>query len=382
MKLRREAERLTALFERAIVLAAAGTGLVACTASSTPAAAADAGDASTTSDAADAIPDFGPKYAWPMGCEPRQSDAGDKENDCIFVYDLPCGVPDGYPVGEMPAELCRQICPLPGANPFICGTVENTPDAGDETGDAASDAMGDAMADAMPDAPPAEAGRVPGQLACAYCSTGRRPVGLATPAHVANPRGLGEWLAGGAELESAAVIAFSDLRRELSAARAPRSLLRAASRARRDEIRHARLLGALSRRRGVAPGKVCSTSRRRSLEVLALENAVEGCVRETFGAAVATFQAKHAPDGSIAAAFRRIARDETRHAALARCLARFFDARLSRAARSRVRAAVAHARTTLRMEIETAWLEVPSAGLPSRETALRLCDATLEDVVG
>jgi hypothetical protein len=54
----------------------------------------------------------------------------------------------------------------------------------------------------------------------------------------------------------------------------------------------------------------------RSLEELAVENAVEGCVRETYGALTAIWQARTAKDPSVAAAVRRIARDETRHAAL------------------------------------------------------------------
>ena len=52
----------------------------------------------------------------------------------------------------------------------------------------------------------------------------------------------------------------------------------------------------------------------RELEAIAIENAVEGCVRESFGALLATWQAKTAGDARVRAAMKRIARDETRHA--------------------------------------------------------------------
>jgi hypothetical protein len=69
---------------------------------------------------------------------------------------------------------------------------------------------------------------------------------------------------------------------------------------------------------------------------MATENAVEGCVRETFGALVAHHQAAHASDPVIASAMRTIAEDETRHAALAWAIARWADARLDERARVRV----------------------------------------------
>jgi hypothetical protein len=55
-------------------------------------------------------------------------------------------------------------------------------------------------------------------------------------------------LAEAAWLEAASVDAFRVLRLELRAHSAPRRLLRAASRAARDERRHARAAGALARR--------------------------------------------------------------------------------------------------------------------------------------
>jgi len=56
---------------------------------------------------------------------------------------------------------------------------------------------------------------------------------------------------------------------------------------------------------------------RRTLFEVALENAVEGCVRETYGAAVGAWQARRAPDDRVRRAFAPVVADEARHADLA-----------------------------------------------------------------
>jgi hypothetical protein len=86
----------------------------------------------------------------------------------------------------------------------------------------------------------------------------------------------------------------------------------------------------------------------RALDVVAIENAVEGCVGETFGALLASWQAANAGDPEIARLMRSIARDETRHAALAWAIARWAWVRLDAEARGRLaercRAAIASLR--------------------------------------
>src|SRR5262249_13201570 len=66
-----------------------------------------------------------------------------------------------------------------------------------------------------------------------------------------------------------------------------------------------------------------------SLEAIAEENAREGCVRETFGALVATFQAVHAVDPEIREVMKTIALEETEHAALAWDVDRWLSTKLS-----------------------------------------------------
>ena len=101
------------------------------------------------------------------------------------------------------------------------------------------------------------------------------------------------------------------------------------------------------------------------------ENAVEGCVRETFGALVATWQAAHATDAQIRAHMRRIARDETRHAALAWSIAKWGEHRLDGAARERVARARRKAMRELGRSLENQDLATTAsaAGLPSAREA-------------
>jgi len=194
------------------------------------------------------------------------------------------------------------------------------------------------------------------EIDCIYeviCGTGRRPRGL-RPCRPRRARSIvGAHLARVAYLEAASVDAFERLERELRAHGAPRHLRAGARAARRDEVRHARVTKALAERAGgvvasprVRPGPV------RDLEAIALENAVEGCVREAFGAAVAVVQAERAGDASVRAEMRGIARDELRHAELSFRVARWLDTKLDAGARARVRRASAKAARDLVRSLE------------------------------
>ena len=96
-------------------------------------------------------------------------------------------------------------------------------------------------------------------------------------------------------------------------------------------------MSALARRHGGAAAAPSVQPRPvRSLETIAIENVVEGCLFEGFGALIATWQAASAADPLIRAAMGRIARDETRHAALALAVHAWARGRLSKSARARV----------------------------------------------
>lgn len=210
---------------------------------------------------------------------------------------------------------------------------------------------------------------------CYPMCTGRRPEGLGEQPPA---RGTlaGAYLVEMARLEAASVLAFKHLRRELVAHRAPRRLVRAAERAARDERRHARTTRALARRDGGTP--VPPTVERvalRGLEAMATENAVEGCVREAFGALVAHWQSVVAGNPVVRAAMARIARDETRHAVLALEVQAWLRGRLDAPARWRVDDARRRA-----IDSVLAGAEEPAAalrtalGLPTRRQSRALAE--------
>jgi hypothetical protein len=166
---------------------------------------------------------------------------------------------------------------------------------------------------------------------------GRRPAGLAAVQRVTGHGVVGAWLAQAAWLEAASIHAFVRLARELAAHRAPRSLIARALAAADDEVRHTTMMTALARRHGATvPVPVVAPPTPRSLEALALENMVEGCVRETWAAVIALWQAGAAPDPGLRATFAAIAGDEVRHAALAWAIDAWVRPQLDDFARARI----------------------------------------------
>jgi hypothetical protein len=189
---------------------------------------------------------------------------------------------------------------------------------------------------------------------------------------------VGRYFTEVAHLEAASVVAFRAIGRQLAVYDAPASLRRAARRATRDEIAHARITRTLAERFGgrYVPPRVTAKPAP-SLETIASENATEGCVRETFGALLATYQAEHATDPQVRRAMRRIARDETRHAALAWRIASWAENRLDTAAKERVRAARQASIETLLRELDYKVSEslTTVAGVPSGTQAQKLATA-------
>jgi len=164
------------------------------------------------------------------------------------------------------------------------------------------------------------------------CLVGRRPHGLCPAVPGCSASELGAFFADAARLEAASVYAFERMARELTVLGAPPHLVALAARAALDEIRHTRVTGELARRFGAEPlqAHVASSAARTAFEI-ALENAIEGCVRETYGALLAHHQAQAAQDPQVRAAMQQIAEDETRHAELSWRIARWLEPRLSSA---------------------------------------------------
>jgi hypothetical protein len=178
-----------------------------------------------------------------------------------------------------------------------------------------------------------------------------------------------QWLAHAAYLEAASVDAFRLVRRDLHALGAPRRLLQQASRAAREEKRHARRMRALAKRAGATyRAPIVTPTPVPSLEQMALQNAVEGCVREAFSALVARYQAVHAGDREVAAAMKQIAVDEAHHAALAYRIDAWAQQRLGIEARGRI--------ATRRLAAARAIVNDVAAAVDSRDrNALGLPDA-------
>lgn len=211
--------------------------------------------------------------------------------------------------------------------------------------------------------------------AAALC-LGRRPEGLVAQREAADT--LGAFFAQAAQLEAASVPAFSRLGRELLSFGAPPALAARCRDAARDEVRHARSMRSLASRFGSAPAPVeLAPFRSRSLEELAVENAVEGCTRELFGAVVGVWQAEAANDAEIRAAMRGIAADEIRHAELAFDIAAWAAPLLSAEARARVESARRESLADLRRAAlaPRAVDLVDLAGLPPPDAAAALADA-------
>jgi len=206
---------------------------------------------------------------------------------------------------------------------------------------------------------------------------GRKPEGLCSRSS-ASGRALGDYFARAAHLEAASVIAFEVLADELAAHGAPSRLIALARRFAGDEARHTAQVTALAQRFGgtvLAPIVVQQPVR--TLEAIALENAVEGCVRETYGALFGAYQGEVASDPRVAACMREIAGDEAQHASLSHTLHAWLMPRLSPHAQARVLAAQREDLLALRGEAtrtsDAALHDV--AGVPRPAAALRLLDS-------
>lgn len=210
------------------------------------------------------------------------------------------------------------------------------------------------------------------------CVGGRRPQGLAAcaaGARRAESSAVGAWLSHMAFLEAAAVPAFVRTADQLERLGAPGALVERALASAEDEVKHTLIMAALARAHGVSPrAPALAPSEALDVFALCLENAVEGCVRETFGAVVATWQAHMAQDPRIRAAMREIAPDETAHAELSADIHDWAMAQLDPAQRALVRERMHRAVAELRASVAepVAPELIRLAGLPGPAESLAL----------
>lgn len=189
--------------------------------------------------------------------------------------------------------------------------------------------------------------------------------------------GVRDVLGGLVALEAEAVAAFERLARELAALGAPETLVAWAHASADDERRHVEMTRLLDGR-AVIEAPPSNALALRSLFDVALENAVEGCVREAFGVVIAAWQAERAEDPRVRACYRAIAEDEARHAALALEIDQWMSSRLTAHDVALVREAKLRALSALREEQSRVKGDV-GLGLPDARASIALFDEFARD---
>jgi hypothetical protein len=172
------------------------------------------------------------------------------------------------------------------------------------------------------------------------------------------------------------VLAFVTLRRELRSHCAPESLLRRTLAAAAEEVGHARRMMTLAKRYGArAPrARRASDFEVRPLVEIAIENASEGCVNETFSGLIARHQALHARDAGVRAALSHIAPEELEHAALAWDLHEWLLAQLTEPQKARVQRALRRALRRLPLAARKSELDETNRRLLGLPSAARTCE--------
>lgn len=256
--------------------------------------------------------------------------------------------------GALPYSVCQEVCPKPANDKALYGCEPHDATDGGVTSVVCQIQV--TRCNAFP-----------------FAAGGRPPLGLKPRRPVDARDPVGAFFAAMAHVEAAAVDGFEELAHALAAHGAPELLVAAAREAAADEARHARVATAFARRFGAAtlPPVEIDAVPAPSLETLALANAREGCVLETYGAVVTEWQSRTARDRAIRRAFVNIARDELRHAELAFAVARWLHPRLDDLGRRRVREARRATAAELARDLErpTPPRLVAAVGLPDRDAA-------------
>jgi hypothetical protein len=142
-----------------------------------------------------------------------------------------------------------------------------------------------------------------------------------------------------------------------------------------DEVRHAEIMLRLVSGHAL-PALDLPPPRAREVFDIALENAREGCVRETFAALLALRQSTAATDPLVAGAMATIARDEVKHAELSWEIAEWLEGRLDDDDRRAVHDARRRTIAELRSELEQHCVPPDAAlGLPDARAQVALLDA-------
>lgn len=245
------------------------------------------------------------------------------------------------PCGDPGAELVTVISPANGGGPDAASDAGRTSEAG-TFGDAgfakAKTVLDTSDCRALCGGPTSSCTVLPDRVGGATlveckrisdCGAGRRPEGFVLPP-VHERDAVARHFVEMAWLELASVEAFERLADELAHHGAPPSLVRRARKAADDERLHAKKTAEIAKAFGANLPEadfVFAPSPRgpaRSLVEIGRENAIEGCVAETFAALLVERQAetfaidaKAMSAETVRGTLRSIAKDELAHAALA-----------------------------------------------------------------
>lgn len=148
----------------------------------------------------------------------------------------------------------------------------------------------------------------------------------------------GAYFAAAASIEHASIQGFADLAMELAAHDAPAHLIEGCIAAAWDEARHERIMRPIAARNGGGTARAeVPVHGVRSLEEIAIANAVEGCTGETVGAAILSLQSRRARDPRVSLALQSVARDEQRHGELSIAIQQWIVTRVGGSERRRIR---------------------------------------------
>lgn len=260
--------------------------------------------------------------------------------------------------GELTAQGCEALCSDVGSVETVHG-CERAAGGATDTGGEASEVLCDVTVTPL--------------------CLGRDHVSIAGRA-AGSGDAVGLHLADAALAEATSVRAFLELGRELDALGAP-DLAERCRAAALDEVAHARIVGGWAREHGARMGRATfRPTPTRDLLALAIENAVEGCVNETYAALVAAHQSVHAAP-EMRAGYARIAADEARHAELAWAMDAWALARLDAAGRAVVEASREAAISALFKRIAEPDPSVAAVvGLPSAAEARRLLTGLVDQL--
>lgn len=218
---------------------------------------------------------------------------------------------------------------------------------------------------------------------------GRKPDGLQLKNDLAAQQTsvnvLGQYLADMTAMETAAITAFYYLSRELEAYKAPAELIARARQAVLEETRHSEMAALLAASFDAQMPEVCVDDFcLRSLYDIALENAVEGCVNETFAAACGLWQSENAKLDVFREVIAHITEEEMGHAELSWEIHQWIMPQLSQAEQEQIRIAQVEAIESLVAEFkqESDPVVQQTFGLPTKQDAARLFAQLKESVWG